>query len=676
MPRFFKRIFTEHLFRREADVSDVQRSRRVLVRPSTNGLYEHASHWRSGFFDAQVNAEEHRALRDGASVVGSDAHAAEQPILVPNDEQIPARKPSRTSNDACWPSLTEWQQLNATLNGSLIQSIPPGSVCYTSQPNYNPEACALVMSRWLDSTFHASNPVSVDYPIWANNSCNPIYANGTSVTRDPGAGTKGCNIGSYPAYVVNATSDTKVSTALKWASERDIRLVIKATGHSYQGRSTGYGSLSIWTHHMRGIDYLPTFKPTSCDYEGSLTAVRVSAGHTNIQVQEEVARYGRAIVTGSNPSVGLVGWLTGGGHGPLSTSYGMGADNLLEATIVTPDGEVRLANPCKNQRLFAAIRGGGGGTFGVITNVVVRAFPTPRTSAHTFQVRSTDTNTSDAFYEFLGFLHSEMQRLKEGGMQGYYLIVGPPIVPTLSFSWTFALYDAPNGTVERLMEPIKHYMEDRKDIFAWQSRISHYETYLEMHKANFPNEKVADGGSAYGSRLLSPRSLDEPDITAKVFAQIGPSNDALKPNAPVSNPILIGHMIASPSLPSYFPTRMYLNPAWRHTLTHLIVVSPFSDDTPQQLIDAVYTDITHSKTQALRRLDPETGAYFSEADSYEPEWQQAFWGESYEDLRLLKRGIDPQSLLWCRRCVGSEELVEMADGRLCRTWMRREHDEL
>lgn len=144
----------------------------------------------------------------------------------------------------------------------------------------------------------------------------------------------------------------------------------------------------------------------------------------------------------------------------------------------------------------------------------------------------------------------------------------------------------------------------------------------------------------------------------------------------MSNPILIGHMIASPSLPSYFPTRMYLNPAWRHTLTHLIVVSPFSDDTPQQLIDAVYTDITHSKTQALRRLDPETGAYFSEADSYEPEWQQAFWGESYEDLRLLKRGIDPQSLLWCRRCVGSEELVEMADGRLCRTWMRREHDEL
>lgn len=281
---------------------------------------------------------------------------------------------------------------------------------------------------------------------------------------------------------------------------------------------------------MRGIDHLPTFKPTSCNNEESLTAVRVSAGHTNIEVQEEVAKYGSAIVTGSNPSVGLVGWLTGGGHGPLSTSYGMGADNLLEATIVTPDGEVRLVNPCKNEKLFAAIRGGGGGTFGVITDVVVRAFPTPKTSAHTFQVRSTGANTSGAFYDFLGFLHAEMQRLKEGGMQGYYLIVGPPIVPTLSFSWTFALHDATNGTVEWLMEPIENYMEERKDAFAWQSKISHYKTYLDMHKANFPNEKVADGGSAYGSRLLSPSSLALPNLTAEVFAEIGPSSDALKPN--------------------------------------------------------------------------------------------------------------------------------------------------
>ncbi|USP79518.1 uncharacterized protein yc1106_06792 [Curvularia clavata] len=77
MPRFLKRIFPEHLFRREgaagADVSGLQRSRRVLVRPSNPALYETAaSNWRLGVFyegegDAAVNAEERRALRDAAS---------------------------------------------------------------------------------------------------------------------------------------------------------------------------------------------------------------------------------------------------------------------------------------------------------------------------------------------------------------------------------------------------------------------------------------------------------------------------------------------------------------------------------------------------------------------------------------------------------------------------------
>jgi FAD/FMN-containing dehydrogenase len=86
-----------------------------------------------------------------------------------------------------------------------------------------------------------------------------------------------------------------------------------------------------------------------------------------------------------------------------------------------------------NSELYSAIRGGGGGTFGVVTEVVIRAFPTPKTTSHTFGVASLDPESSKDYCDFLGFLHKEMPRLKEGGMQGYYYIVGPPIVPTLSF---------------------------------------------------------------------------------------------------------------------------------------------------------------------------------------------------------------------------------------------------
>lgn len=421
---------------------------------------------------------------------------------------------------------------NKTLGGALIRGVAPGSVCFPSEPNYSEEACSYARTQWFNSTWHTEDPVSVDYPIWTNNSCNPIWPNGTSVTGDANAGTRGCSIGAYPAYIVNATTSSQVGATLKWASTWNIRIIVKSTGHSYPGRSIGFGSLSIWTHHLRNIEYLEDFGPTACESPNTTyTAARIAAGHTVLEVQAAVAKHGAIAVTGANPDVGVIGWLTGGGHGPLSRTYGMGADNLLEATIVTPDGTSRLANPCNNADLFFAIRGGGGGTFGVVTEIVVRTYPTPRTTSHTFQLTSRQSNASTEFWDLIAFLHTEMPRLKKGGMQGYYFIVGPPVVPTLSFLWTFQLFDQPNGTVEELMEPIATYLNQRVQLFAWQSNLTYADTYFESYiSGGINNELVANGGSAYGSRLLTPESLADAQLTAKVFADIGPTTDASKPN--------------------------------------------------------------------------------------------------------------------------------------------------
>lgn len=388
----------------------------------------------------------------------------------------------------------------------------------------------MAASQWFNSAWHAEQPVSIDYPIWTNNSCNPIWPNGTSITGDPSAGARGCSIGAYPAYVVNATSAQQIGAALTWAAQKNVRVVIKNTGHSYSGRSIGYGSLSIWTHHMRGINYDEKFKPAACPNDVAIAAARVAAGHSGIEVQIELAKHGVFAVTGSNPSVGLVGWLTGGGHGPMSTTYGMGADNLLQATIITPDGQAHVTSPCQNRDLFFAIRGGGGGTYGVVTELVVRTFPTPKTANHIFRLLSISPTISKEYYEFLAFLHKELPRLKKGGMQGYYYVGGPPIVPSLSFQWTFWLYDKPEGTVEQLMKPIFSYLDERKHLFFYSSNITYADTYLGIYQGNYANEAVANGGSAYGSRLLSERSLADTNLTAKIFAQIGPSNNASKPN--------------------------------------------------------------------------------------------------------------------------------------------------
>lgn len=248
-----------------------------------------------------------------------------------------------------------------------------------------------------------------------------------------------------------------------------------------------------------------------------------------------MAKYNSVIVTGANPDVGLIGWLTGGGHGTLSTTYGMGADNLLEATIVTPDGEVLIANPCKNSDIFFAIRGGGGGTFGVVTEAIVKAFPTPKTTLQIFSLSSLNPNVTTEFWDMMGFIHAELPRLKEGGMQGYYYIMGPPSFPTLSFLWAFFLYNKPNGTVENLMAPIEKRLENQTHLFAYQSNITYSDSYFELYSSTYTNEPVASGGSAFGSWLLSPESLADSNVTAQVFAKIGPSTNPLAPNVSFNN---------------------------------------------------------------------------------------------------------------------------------------------
>lgn len=142
----------------------------------------------------------------------------------------------QTPDSSCWPSDSEWAALNTTLSGSLIRGVPPGSVCYSDQPNYDEALCQVAISSWSDSTYHAQNPISIDYPLWANNSCNPIFPNGTSFDGDSDAGARGCSIGYYPVYAVSATKPEQISTALTWAAKRNIRVVVKSTGHNYPGR--------------------------------------------------------------------------------------------------------------------------------------------------------------------------------------------------------------------------------------------------------------------------------------------------------------------------------------------------------------------------------------------------------------------------------------------------------
>ncbi|MBE3050260.1 FAD-binding protein [Candidatus Bathyarchaeota archaeon] len=139
-----------------------------------------------------------------------------------------------------------------------------------------------------------------------------------------------------------------------------MRLIVKGTGHDYIGRSIAPNSLSIWTHHMKGIDYhLGSFSPHGCSDPIEGNAVTARAGIQMADLYEYLDAYGETVVGGTSKTVGVGGYLTGGGHSLLSARNGLAADQVLEMEVVTPDGEHVVANEYQNEDIFWAMRGVG-----------------------------------------------------------------------------------------------------------------------------------------------------------------------------------------------------------------------------------------------------------------------------------------------------------------------------
>ena len=124
-------------------------------------------------------------------------------------------------------------------------------------------------------------------------------------------------------------------------------------------RSTAPSSLSIWTHYLNDMKLNSSFAPEACPKAPAGLAVTVGSGAQMGNLYAYLAKQNFMVVGGADPNVGLGGWLTGGGHSPLSGKYGLGPDNVVQLELVTPRGEVVTANECKNPDLFFAMRGVG-----------------------------------------------------------------------------------------------------------------------------------------------------------------------------------------------------------------------------------------------------------------------------------------------------------------------------
>jgi FAD/FMN-containing dehydrogenase len=159
-----------------------------------------------------------------------------------------------------------------------------------------------------------------------------------------------------PLAVAQPETPADVQACVEWARRHDVRLVPRAGGHSYVGYSTGQGALQVDVRRMDGwrVD------------RAARTAV-VGPGARLMQVYAGLADHGVTIPAGSCPTVGLAGLALGGGHGLASRKLGLTCDSLREVRLVLADGRRVTASDAHHSDLFWACRGGGGGSFGIVT---------------------------------------------------------------------------------------------------------------------------------------------------------------------------------------------------------------------------------------------------------------------------------------------------------------------
>ena len=167
---------------------------------------------------------------------------------------------------------------------------------------------------------------------------------------------------STPAAVVTVKSTDDVRKAVEFAAKDNIKIAARSGGHSYIGASAANGAMVIDLRQLVG--------DVTYDEASGLATVSAAAGLDSLQTA--LAAHGRSVPSGSCPTVGIAGLTLGGGLGSDARRSGLTCDALASASIVLPSGEAITASPDDHADLFWALRGGGGGNFGVVTSFTFR----------------------------------------------------------------------------------------------------------------------------------------------------------------------------------------------------------------------------------------------------------------------------------------------------------------
>jgi FAD/FMN-containing dehydrogenase len=566
--------------------------------------------------------------------------------------QLPAgwRRRVRPGEPA-WPSAARWEQLKQRVGGRLLPLESPFASCGATPVS---AACSEALRHLKNPYYLGDQPALTQTSGWVD-----------AWTSQPSV------------YAVAAASTADVVAAVNFAREQHLRLVVKGGGHSYQGTSDAPDSLLLWTRHMNQVSLHDAFVGQGCaGTQAPQSAVSVGAGAMWIDAYDAVTtRGGRYVQGGGCTTVGVAGLVQSGGFGSFSKRYGTAAAGLLEAEIVTADGRVRIANACTHPDLFWAIKGGGGGSLGVLTRLTLRTRELPEFFGGVF---GSIKASSDAAFRALS-----------AQVIGFYrdALFNPHWGEQISFRSDNTIHvdmvfqGLSQQQAEQTWVPFLDWVRARKEyvlvkpIQALALPARHFwdAEFFRQHapgimvdddRAGAPRNHVLWAGDqgqvgqfvhGYHSAWLPASLLDKGRQAALVVAifagtrQWGmtfhfnkglagaPADEITAARDTTMNPAALDAFalaIIATEGPPAFPGMPGAGPD----------LASARDD----------ADRVGKAMDALLRVAPGAGSYVSESNYFERAWQTSFWGTNYPRLAAVKQQYDPAGLFFVHHGVGSE----------------------
>lgn len=562
----------------------------------------------------------------------------------------PAIRRARPS-DPSWPSKQAWKRLNDAVDGNLIPVEFPINACLSSAQ-------------------------SVDCKALFANVKNPYYI-GDSPGITQTLGWVGGWATNPSVYAVAARNADDIAAAVDFARENNLRLVVKGGGHSYQGTSNAPDSLLIWTRHMHDIAIQNDFVARGCK-SAPQRAVTVSSGAFWLQAYDAITTKAGAYVQGGGcTTVGVAGLIQSGGFGSFSKHYGMAAAGLLEAEVITADGKVRIANACTNPDLFWALKGGGGGTFGVVSKLTLRVRDLPELAGGAnFTVKaSSDDAYRRLIRRFVAF-YSEALFNDHWGEQAHFspdnkleismVHLGLETEKSRKVWEPFLSWLAQSSTAYTIESepeigsmPFRHWWD-----VDWRKE-HHHDVFKADSRANASPNNVwwkGDGGQVgwvvWGfESLWLPASLLQDDSQEKLanalFSASRFSEVELHFNKGLAGAPLEAIEAAKDTA---------MNPAVCGAFALAIVADgqgPAYPGIPNHEPDIAKgrkaADSVHRCMNELRAVASSGGAYVSESNFFESDFQHSYWGANHARLAEIKRKYDPDGLFFVHNGVGSEQ---------------------